>query len=148
MIYHINPEKRTVCCRMPANDKDKNTYLSLWEEARNQAIAKMSRYVRSCQNGVINYNWAIGELVNHIFYKRMGNTDYFGVAHCHPKDEFDVEKGKEIARNKALMSYYKDMELCMKEAADLFHTLHEMAADKAEECYLYEERLAIRQENF
>jgi hypothetical protein len=78
----------------------------------------------------------------------MKGAEYFGVAHCHPNDEFDVEKGKEVARNKALMSYYKDMELCMAEVADLFYTLHEMAADKEEECYLYEERLAIRQENF
>ena len=29
-----------------------------------------------------------------------------------------------------------------------FNKLHKMAVDKAEECYQYEERLAIRQENF
>ena len=86
--------------------------------------------------------------MNPIFKKRMAGVEYYGVAHCHPNDEFDVEKGKEIARNKALMSYYKDMEYCMYEISSLFHKLHKMAADKAEECYLYEERLAIRQENF
>ena len=78
----------------------------------------------------------------------MKGVEYFGVAHCHPNDEFDVEKGKEVARTKALMSYYNDMELCMAEVGNLFYTLHEMAADKEEECYLYEERLAIRQGNY
>ena len=67
---------------------------------------------------------------------------------CSDSDEFDVEKGKEVARNRVLMSYYKDMEFCMAKVADLFYALHEIAADKAEECYLYEERLAVRQENF
>ena len=146
MIYHINPEKRTVCCRMPSHNDDTN--YELWEEARDQAIAKMSRYVRGNQNGNISYKWAISELVNNIFHKRMAGVEYFGIAHCHPSDEFDVEKGKEVARNKALMSYYADMGRCMRDAAELFHTLHEMAEDKADECYEYEERLAIRQENF
>ena len=143
MIYHINPEKRTVCCRMPSHNKDSG--YELWEEARDQAMAKLSRYMRGRSNG---YSWAIKDIVHDIFVKRMKDVEYFGIAHCHPSDEFDVEKGKEIASNKALMSYYKDMEYCMAEVADLFHTLHEMAADKSEECYLYEERLAIRNEAF
>ena len=144
MIYHINPEKHTVCCRMPAHENG-HTY-ELWEEARNQAMAKLKRYVKGVTNE--DCRWELDGLVTPIFRKRMKGVEYFGVAHCHPNDEFDVEKGKEVARNKALMSYYKDMELCMAEVADLFYTLHKMAADKEEECYLYEERLAIRQENF
>lgn len=144
MIYHINPEKRTVCCRMPAHEDGHPD--ELWEEARNQAMAKLRRYVKSATNR--DCYWELYDLVNPIFRKRMAGVEYYGVAHCHPNDEFDVEKGKEVARSKALMSYYTDMELCMTEVANLFHTLHEMAADKAEECYLYEERLAIRQENF
>ena len=143
MIYHINPEKRTVCCRMPAHNKDSG--YELWEEARDQATAKLSRYMRSRSNG---YSWAIKDLVYDIFKKRMKDVEYFGIAHCHPSDEFDVEKGKEIARNKALMSYYKDMEYCMYEVSDLFNKLHLMAVDKSEECYQYEERLAIRNEAF
>ena len=143
MIYHINPEKRTICCRMPSHNKDSG--YELWEEARDQALAKMKRYMRSRSNG---YSWAIVDLVNDIFKKRMKDVEYFGVAHCHPSDEFDVEVGKEVARNKALMSYYADMGRCMRDVAKLFYTLHEMAEDKAEECYCYEERLAIRQENF
>ena len=144
MIYHINPEKRTVCCRMPAHEDGRSD--ELWEEARNQAMAKLRRYVK----GVTNRDcyWELYDLVNPIFKKRMAGVEYYGVAHCHPNDEFDVEKGKEVARTKALMSYYKDMEYCMYEVSSLFNKLHEMAADKAEECYLYEERLAIRQENF
>ena len=144
MIYHINPEKRTVCCRMPAHEKGRD--YELWEEARNQAMAKLRRYVKGATNE--DCRWELDGLVTPIFRKRMKGAEYFGLAHCHPNDEFDVEKGKEVARTKALMSYYKDMELCMAEVADLFHTLHEMAAGKAEECYQYEERLAIRQENF
>ena len=144
MIYHINPEKRAVCCRMPAHEEGHD--YELWEEARNQAMAKLRRYVKGASNR--DCYWELYDLVNPIFRKRMAGVEYYGVAHCHPNDEFDVEKGKEVARNKALMSYYKDMEYCMYEVADLFHTLHEMAVDKAEECYLYEERLAIRQENF
>ena len=143
MIYHINPEKRTVCCRMPARNKE--TGNELWEEARDQAMAKLNRYMRGRSNG---YSWAIKDLVHDIFVKRIKDVEYFGVAHCHPNDEFDEEKGKAVARNKALMSYYKDMERCMTEVANLFYALHEIAADKAEDCYLYEERLAIRQENF
>ena len=143
MIYHINPEKRTVCCRMPSHNKDSG--YELWEEARDQAMAKLKRYMRSRSGG---YSWAITDLVNDIFKKRMKDVEYFGVAHCHLSDEFDEEKGKEVARNKALMSYYADMGRCMRDVATLFHTLHEMADDKAEECYCYEERLAIRQENF
>ena len=145
MIYHINPEKRTVCCRMPVLNKETN--FELWEEARDQATAKLKRYMRG-RNGGLAYSWVINDLVHNIFKKRMKDVEYFGVAHCHPNDEFDVEKGKEIARNKALISYYNDMEHCMTEVADLFHALHEMAADKAEECYQYEERLAIKNENF
>ena len=145
MIYHINPEKRAVCCRMPRHNDE--THYDLWEEARDQATAKLKRYVRG-HNGEASYYWAINDLVHSIFKKRMKDVEYFGVAHCHPSDEFDVEKGKEIARNKALMSYYKDMERCMTEAAELFYALHELATDKAEECYLYEERLAIKNENF
>ena len=144
MIYHINPEKRTVCCRMPAHENGRSD--ELWEEARNQAMAKLKRHVKGTTNE--DCRWELDGLVTSIFRKRMKGVEYFGVAHCHPNDEFDVEKGKEVARTKALMSYYTDMEICMTEVANLFHTLHEMAADKAEECYLYEERLAIRQENF
>lgn len=144
MIYHINPEKRAVCCRMPAHEDGHSN--ELWEEARNQAMAKLRRYVKGATNK--DCYWELYDLVNPIFRKRMAGVEYYGVAHCHPNDEFDVEKGKEIARNKALMSYYRDMQDCMAEVADLFHTLHEMAADKEEECYLYEERLAICQESF
>ena len=144
MIYHINPEKRTVCCRMPAHENG-HAY-ELWEEARNQAMTKLKRYVRGMTNE--DCRWELDGLVTPIFRKRMKGAEYFGVAHCHPKDEFDVEKGKEVARTKALMSYYKDMELCMVEVAELFHSLHTLAEDKADECLGYEERLAIRQENF
>lgn len=144
MIYHINPEKRTVCCRMSTHEEEPG--FGLWVDARNQAMAKLKRYAK----GVTNRDclWELNSLVTPIFKKRMEGVEYYGVAHCHPNDEFDVEKGKEVARNKALMSYYKDMELCMAEVADLFYTLHVLAADKEEECYQYEERLAIRQENF
>ena len=144
MIYHINPEKHTVCCRMPAHEEGHD--YELWEEARNQAMAKLKRYVKGTTNNALR--WALNDLVTPIFRRRMKDVEYYGVAHCHPNDEFDVEKGKEIARNKALMSYYKDMEYCMYEVSSLFHKLHKMAADKAKECYLYEERLAIRQESF
>ena len=144
MIYHINPEKRTVCCRMPARNDDTN--YELWEEARDQAMTKLKRYVKGTVNK--NCDWELDDLVNPIFRKRMAGVEYLGIAHCHPNDEFDVEKGKEVARTKALMDYYKDMELCMSDVADLFHTLHELASDKEEECYRFEERLAIRQENF
>lgn len=144
MIYHINPEKRAVCCRMPAHEDGRLD--ELWEEARNQAMAKLNRYVKGATNR--DCHWELYDLVNPIFRKRMAGVEYLGVAHCHPNDEFDVEKGKEVARNKALMSYYKDMEYCMAEVANLFYDLHEIAANKAEECYEYEERLAIRQESF
>lgn len=144
MIYHINPEKRAVCCRMPAHEDGHPN--ELWEEARNQAMAKLRRYVKGATNK--DCYWELYNLVNPIFRKRMAGVEYYGVAHCHPKDEFDVEKGKEVARNKALMSYYKDMEYCMYEVSFLFYKLYKMAVDKGEECYLYEERLAIRQENF
>lgn len=144
MIYHINPEKRAVCCRMPVHEN--GHALDLWEEARNQAMAKLNRYLRGNAND--DLSWALNSLVSHIFERRMGGVEYYGVARCHPKDEFDEEKGKEIARNKALMSYYKDMRMCMYEVCELFGDLSSMAFDKAEECYCYEERLAIRQENF
>ena len=146
MIYHINPEKRTVCCRMPSYNKE--TGNELWEEARNQAMAKLRRYMRGRTSDRVGYYWAINDLATAIFKKHMKDVEYFGIAHCHPNDEFDEEKGKEVARTKALMSYYKDMERCMAEVADLFHALHEIAADKAEDYYQYEERLAIRQEKF
>lgn len=144
MIYHINPEKRAVCCRMPAHEDGHSN--ELWEEARNQAMAKLRRYVKGATNK--DCYWELDGLVTPIFRKRMKGVEYYGVAHCHPNDEFDVEKGKEVARNKALMSYYKDMQDCMAELSDMFLALHEMAADKEEECYQYIERLAIRQENF
>ena len=146
MIYHINPEKRTVCCRMPSYNKE--TGYELWEEARNQATAKLRRYVKGRTSGDISYFWAINDLVSTIFKKRMKGVEYFGVAHCHPSDEFEEEKGKAVARNKALMSYYKDMEDCMAEVANLFHALYKIAVDKAEDYYQYGERLAIRQENY
>ena len=144
MIYHINPEKRTICCRMPSHENG-HTY-ELWEEARNQVMAKLKRYVKGTTNE--DCRWELDGLVTPIFRKRMKGVEYFGVAHCHPNDEFDVEKGKEVARTKALMSYYNDMERCMEEVSNLFYTLHEMADDKSAECFCYEERLAIRQENF
>ena len=144
MIYHINPEKRTVCCRMLAHEDGR--FNELWEDARDQAMARLKRYAKGTTNK--DCKWELNSLVNPIFKKRMAGVEYVGVAHCHPNDEFDVEKGKEVARNRVLMSYYKDMEFCMAKVADLFYALHEIAADKAEECYLYEERLAVRQENF
>jgi hypothetical protein len=145
MIYHINPEKRTVCCRMPSRNKE--TGYELWEEARDQATAKLRRYMRGRSGGSAGF-WVITDLVTTIFKKHMGGAEYFGVAYCHPNDEFNEEKGKIVARNKALMSYYKDMERCMAEVADLLYALHEIAADKAEDYYQYEERIAIRQENY
>ena len=144
MIYHINPEKRAVCCRMPAHEDGHSN--ELWEEARDQAMAKLRRYVKGATNK--DCYWELYDLVNPIFRKHMAGVEYYGVAHCHPNDEFDVEKGKEVARSKALMSYYKDMEYCMVEVAELFYNLHMLAEDKADECLEYEERLAIRQENF
>ena len=41
MIYHINPEKRAVCCRMPAHEDGHPD--ELWEEARDQAMAKLKK---------------------------------------------------------------------------------------------------------
>ena len=109
-------------------------------------MAKLRRYVKGATNK--DCYWELYDLVNPIFRKRMADVEYYGVAHCHPNDEFDVEKGKEVARGKALMSYYRDMQRCMEEVSDLFYTLHKMADDKSAECYCYEERLAIKQENF
>ena len=144
MIYHINPEKRAVCCRMLAHEND-HPY-ELWEEARDQAMAKLKRYVKGATDE--GCHWGLNDLVTPIFRKRMKGVEYFGVAHCHPSDEFDEEKGKAVARNKALMSYYKDMEDCMAEVAELFHNLHMLAEDKADEYLEYEERIAIWQDNY
>ena len=82
MIYHINPEKRAVCCRMLAHE-DGHAY-ELWEEARNQAMAKLKRYVKGTTNE--DCRWELDGLVTPIFRKRMKDAEYFGVAHCHPND--------------------------------------------------------------
>lgn len=41
---------------------------------------------------------------------------YRGKARCHPNDVFDVEKGKNIARDRALLKYYRDLYMSTKDA--------------------------------
>lgn len=56
----------------------------------------------------------IANLTNDVYFNpknRMKNK-YIGTARCHEDDEFDVEIGKELAKKRALVKYYR--ELCEK----------------------------------
>ena len=45
---------------------------------------------------------------------------YRGIAHCHENDTFDVEKGKFIAKRRALLQYYKDRKAVSDRMATAF----------------------------
>lgn len=67
------------------------------------------------------------------------NESYKGIAKCHPNDVFDVEIGKEIAKNRALRKYYSDLRLkysrffdMLDEIADVEDKNYDMIIDRIE----------------
>lgn len=67
------------------------------------------------------------------------NESYKGIAKCHPNDVFDVEIGKEIAKNRALRKYYSDLRLkysrffdMLDEIADVADKNYDMIIDRIE----------------
>lgn len=52
------------------------------------------------------------------YIRKYAKSSYVGIAICSEKDTFDLEKGKRIARAKALRKYYKDM----RKIINLFRT--------------------------
>lgn len=84
VIYYINKEKRTICCKKFVNEFENINFAS-----SNLGI------------------YAFG--VNFNAKKNFGmKTEYIAKAHCHIDDEWDEEKGMKIALNKVLYKYYKD----------------------------------------
>ena len=83
IIYHIDEEKRTVVARLIDCEDD-------------------------LIDQIANATWQFSEY----FPTASGCKDYFmpdeyvGIAKCDPRDIFDVEKGKEIAKARCLMKYH------------------------------------------
>ena len=55
------------------------------------------------------------------------NESYKGIAKCHPNDVFDVEIGKEIAKNRALRKYYSDLRLKYSRFFDMLNEIADVA---------------------
>ena len=45
---------------------------------------------------------------------------YRGIAHCHPNDVFDIKEGKDIAKRRALLQYYKERKVVSDRLATAF----------------------------
>ena len=58
---------------------------------------------------VMNYIKAVNDDLflfgNDMYNKLLLNNTYKGIAKCHPDDEFDVEKGKKIAKARAVFKH-------------------------------------------
>lgn len=85
--FYVNAEKRTVTCvlKYKMRSTSDNTYNNLWS-----ALRYMSDHVLDEDTNVLRYGFMVTE-----------------TAVARPEDEFDVEKGKKIARAKAEASAYK-----------------------------------------
>lgn len=87
IIYHIDEEKRTVVARL----------IECKEDLINQ-IENATRYFPE---------FDLSYTIFHKNYKDYKIPDEFiGIAKCDPRDIFDVEKGKEIAKARCLMKYH------------------------------------------
>ena len=76
------------------------------DEEKGIVIARMT----DCQYSAMKVLGKLGlELIKNYnlnLNKVMINKDYSGKAKCHPEDDFDLEIGKRIARNRMLKKYY------------------------------------------
>jgi hypothetical protein len=99
ITYHINEEKRTVVAVLHTNP------LEVALEISNIAEKSFNNNLRF----VIPYD-------TNLYIK----DTYKGKAVCHKDDEWDVEKGKRIAKFKALHSFMKDHKKITAVAVDIF----------------------------
>lgn len=84
VIYYINKEKRTICCKKFVNEFENINFAS-------------------SNLGIYAFD------ANFSFRKNLGmKTEYVAKACCHIDDKWDEEKGMKIALNKVLYKYYKD----------------------------------------
>lgn len=104
MQYIIGEDNRTVVAVMKGTENDVLDYIA----SKDKGLAALAG--RRIVDGVSVYDTPENVPVD----LKIRNT-YVGVARCSEKDVFDPEKGKDIAKNKALIKHHKAMQkkLCI-----------------------------------
>ena len=112
--YVVDEEKRTVVCYM-TNCR----YDALDALRQSGALCMIAIPTMGCKP-FFNPN------------KLLINDVYRGKAKCHPDDEWDVKRGKEIARNRMLNTYYaarfRKLDFISEKINQLYINLSNMAA--------------------
>lgn len=85
--YFVNEEKKTVVCKMTVPEE------YVFNEVRN--IVEKSKFL------------IMGEYMEYLCMYGL-HPYYKGISKCHPDDTFDIEKGKRIAKLRALMRFNDD----------------------------------------
>ena len=87
--YYVNPAKRIVAATVTVEpDAIIEEIMSLFRKSFSDSLV-----ITGCTYNVKSFSL---------------KGKYVGVATCHPDDTFDIEKGKKIARRKALKAYMND----------------------------------------
>lgn len=91
IIYLIDEENRVITAKIP--------WMSMWRSLQRDGMKR-------------GLDWAAA-------YKYWSSCKYFiGVAKCAPQDTFNIEKGKELARARALQKFYTAKLKCFQAIAD------------------------------
>lgn len=113
--YYVNEEKRTVACKLTVPPNFVDTELG-------DILLRNDFYSSYCSFDDKQY-------------------EYIGVAKCHPEDTFEVDKGKRIAKLKALKKFNADKYLYFTQfSTSLYKMVEEVqnaryyAADKYNDC--------------
>lgn len=136
MKYFIDKDKRTIVAVMSAefDENGKSPYTHALEYITGRLKRKLRGDGHRC-------TWAINDLCGFFVKKYIDSYTYFyGKAVCSPNDEWDEEKGKEVARARALESFYKEVRRACDDISDMFNELGDMTHEtswKANDSYNY-----------
>ena len=81
-------------------DKNRQVVAAMYEDGEldvKGSLYRMINKIIDC-NSIVNIDIDIDKILNK--YKKQGRFTLIGVARCHKEDNWDEEKGKEIARNR------------------------------------------------
>lgn len=131
ITYYSNPEKRTVVAKMDLNerwDEDHNTYHEKYEDLIDYIANKVYNIYRAAtwydEDGDKSafvaesaYNLVRG-IARDVCHTYCPSAILVGKAKCSPKDEWNEEKGKEVARAHALVKYYELLGLVSQAVTD------------------------------
>ena len=98
--YVINEEKRTIAAILfESHLPNPEPSMSVLDET---VIKQIINIIKARESSIVYAS-------NNFYDKLFIQPTYVGTATCSEEDEWDVEKGKEIARNRAIEKFKKDV---------------------------------------